>query len=172
MSRDLADLYPPIADQAAQLLDAASESGLDLLVYSTLRSARDQAVLFRAGRSLEDIVRKADELELTYSRPDLAELLIDAGPNYSRKVVTWAGPGQSAHNYGLAMDAVPMRAGKLVWGTQDPADLALWKRYGVLAGGIGLEWAGLWPLRKREYPHVQASGFDWRAMIRGWRFSE
>ena len=72
-------------------------------------------------------------------------------------VVTWAGPGQSLHETGRAFDVVPLRNGKPVWGTKG-ADLALWQQVGALGKAAGLEWAGNWPARIREFPHFQFKG--------------
>ena len=57
-----------------------------------------------------------------------------AGPK-----VTNANGGQSAHNYRLAFDFCPIVNGKAVWN-----NLVLFKRCGVIAEGLGLEWAGNW----------------------------
>lgn len=170
MSRKLSDLVPHFADRAAAVQSQGLECGLDLLIYCTHRTIDEQARLYRGGRSILEIQDKADELDKRYGRPDLAELLLDVGPNHSSVVSTWAGPGQSAHNYRLAFDAVPMRGGKPVWGTHDPADKSLWMRYGALIFEHGMDWAGEWTQKKREFPHAQASLFDWRAMIGSWRF--
>lgn len=90
---------------------------------------------------------------------------MDVGPQAGRAIVTYAGPGQSMHNYRLAFDAVPMRDGKPVWGTRQPDDLALWKRYGTIGEAVGLEWAGSWT-RLREFPHMQEPGARWKELIR------
>ena len=71
-------------------------------------------------------------------------------------VVTWAQPGQSMHETGRAFDVVPMRAGKCVWGVAG-ADGELWQAIGKLGESVGLEWAGRWPRRIREFPHFQLS---------------
>ena len=73
------------------------------------------------------------------------------------RIVTWAKPGESLHNSGRAFDLVPLSAGKPVWGT-DGADLALWQQVGAIGKAAGLEWAGNWPARIREFPHFQFKG--------------
>ena len=72
-------------------------------------------------------------------------------------VVTWAKPGESLHETGRAFDVVPLRNGKPVWGTTG-ADLALWQQVGALGIACGLEWAGRWPAKRREFPHFQFTG--------------
>ncbi|MBK5230848.1 MAG: M15 family metallopeptidase, partial [Thermoleophilia bacterium] len=82
--------------------------------------------------------------------------------------VTNARGGDSMHQYGAAFDAVPLRHGKLVWGTRgdgidddptddDTDDLELWQRLGAIGEACGLEWAGRWK-RFREFPHFQYTG--------------
>lgn len=164
-SRRLTDLQPAAYERAQQLLRDAEGVDFDVLFYCTLRPLDEQARLFRQGRSLLDIREKADELEKVWQRPDLAELLMNVGPQSESSVVTWAGPGQSLHNYGLALDGVPLRHGKPVWGSSTPDDAALWDRYGKLGQAVGFEWAGTWPKRKREFPHLQEPGMKWQELI-------
>lgn len=108
---------------ATKFLAACRNEGIDLLVTCTLRSNEEQAALYAQGRT----------------KPG--------------KVVTNAKPGQSMHNHGLAIDVVPLRAGKPVWGTTGE-DGKLWKRIGEIGEKVGLEWAGRWTTM-REYPHFQ-----------------
>ena len=114
--------------RAAAWLKACTTEGLDVLVYCTLRSMQEQAELYAQGRS----------------KPG--------------RIVTYAKPGQSAHNYGLALDFCPLLAGKPVWS----AASLLWKRPIALAEDAGLESASRWT-RFIEYPHLQVP--DWRSYI-------
>lgn len=138
----------------------AAESGADLLIYCGFRSFAEQAVLYRKGRTLSAILAKADELKSKHGREDLAEVLLRSEPQPDPKIVTNAGPGQSAHNYGEAFDAVPLVGGKPVWLLSDP----LYQLYGQISEEEGLEWAGNWKTF-REGPHSQTAGFDWRSAI-------
>lgn len=72
-------------------------------------------------------------------------------------IVTNAKPGQSWHNWRCAFDVVPMRNGKPVWGTTGP-DGDLWRRVGELGELAGLEWAGRWTGKLREFAHFQYTG--------------
>lgn len=164
-SRDLNDLQPQTRERAKQLLLLAGEAGLTLLIYCTLRPLDEQARLYRQGRSLATIQDKADELSDAFGRPDLAEILMGVGPQHGR-IVTSAAPGQSYHNYGLAIDGVVLRGGKPVWGHTSNEDLSYWTRYGELAEDVGFKWAGRWRGRSREFPHLQEPGVDWRELIR------
>lgn len=122
-SRDLKDLHPAARRRAEAFLAAAKAAGIDLLVTSTYRDAASQQALYDQGRT----------------KP-------------GRKV-TNAKPGQSWHNWRCALDVVPMRAGKPVWGTTGE-DGKLWLQVGTLGEACGLEWAGRW-VRFREMAHFQ-----------------
>lgn len=169
-SRQLTDLIDAAHLAASDLLERCHNSGLEILIYCTHRPADEQARLYRNGRTLRQIEDKARQLDKQHGRPDLAQLLLDVGPQYGTRIVTWAGPGQSNHQYGTALDAVPMRAGKPVWSRRDGEDLALWKRYGSHATDCGFQWAGEW-VKRREYPHIQLRGHTWRDQIRAFEFT-
>ena len=162
-SRDLNDLKPATKERALNFLALAEEAGLDVLIYCTYRSLEEQARLFRKGRSLSDIQKKADELNVKWDRPDIAALLMEVGPQYGKEV-TKAAPGQSIHNYRQALDGCPVLGGKPVWSDEEPKDLALWNEYGRLGVAAGFEWAGNWKYFK-EKPHIQEPGINWRDLI-------
>lgn len=162
-SRSLDDLQAHIRDKALSLVERCTQEGMDILIYCTLRPPAEQARLFRQGRTLSQIKLKAEELNIKWGRSDLADLLISVGPQFGGRV-TYAGPGQSMHNYGLAFDGVPLRGGKAVWQASRPEDKALWKLYGRLGLEAGLEWSGNWT-RFKEYPHMQEKGAKWRELI-------
>lgn len=162
-SRNLLALAPSVRSAAFDFLASATEAGLDVLIYCTYRSHEDQSRLYRQGRSLATITRKARELEDKWKRPDLAEILLGVGPQHGRKA-TNAAPGQSAHNYSIAFDGVPMIGGKPQWGTKTDQEKMYWQMYGRLGQAAGLEWAGNWRSFK-EFPHMQRPGFDWREFI-------
>lgn len=93
---------------AEAFLASCKAAGLDVLVTCTRRDLTEQAALYAIGRT----------------RPG--------------KKVTNAKPGSSAHNFGLAMDVVPMLHGKPVWEFPDP----LWTKVGALGQEAGLQWYG------------------------------
>ncbi len=126
-SRDLADLEPETRARARHLLDLARAAGIDLLVTCTYRSPSEQAELYRQGRG-----------------------------GVSGRRVTNARAGDSWHNWRRALDVVPLRAGKPVWGTTG-ADGLLWQRVGKLGEQAGLEWAGRWRSFP-EFAHFQHAG--------------
>ena len=127
MSRDLADLLPVVRAKAEAFLAAASAAGIDLIVTCTYRPPEEQAALYAQGRT----------------RPGAT--------------VTNARAGESLHNYRVALDVVPLRGGKPVWGTAG-ADGALWRKVGALGEAAGLEWSGRWAGKLRETAHFQFTG--------------
>ena len=166
VSRSLSALVPYLADVARRLVLALDAQGVDLLIYCTHRTPEEQARLWRQGRSIEQIEQGAAELRDKLARPDLAEILLDVGPQAGLRPVTYAMPGQSLHQYGLAFDAVTIRDGKPVWGTSLREDVRAWTVYGKAAQEQGLLWAGSWK-RFKEYPHCQLPGYRWQQLIRG-----
>ena len=154
MSRKLDDLRPEIRAAALDVMRGCQETGFDLLIYCTLRTFAEQAMLWRRGRTKEQIVDTAELLEKTYLRADLAKVLIDVGPQYGTKV-TNAAPGFSLHNYGMAFDAVPLVQGRPLWGTGNVE----WKLYGEAVKHAGLEWGGEW-VNFADFPHAQVKGVD------------
>ena len=125
-SRSISELLPPVRARAQAFIDACAAQSIDLLITSTYRDDECQASLYAQGRT---------------------------SPG-SR--VTNAEPGKSMHNWRVALDVVPLRAGKPVWGTTG-ADAQLWKRVGQIGESVGLEWAGRWS-KFREFPHFQYTG--------------
>lgn len=119
-SRSLDDLDPRFRQRFVDWKAACDAEGIDVLITCTLRSNAEQNALYAIGRT----------------KP-------------GRKV-TNAQAGQSAHNYGLALDFVPLENGKPAWADSHPA----WRKAGNLAVAHGLEWAGNWTTF-REYPHIQ-----------------
>lgn len=131
-SRSLDDLEKGTRLRALLFLEAAADAGVVLLVTCTLRTADDQRALYAIGRTVPG------------------------------RIVTNAKPGQSWHEArpgevgARALDVVPLRSGKPVWGTAG-ADGELWARVGALGESAGLEWAGRWRTF-REFPHFQYRG--------------
>ena len=55
------------------------------------------------------------------------------------KKYTRSGGGKSKHQYGLAVDVVPIVNGEAQWD-----NLALWRKIGVIGEKLGLRWGGRW----------------------------
>lgn len=138
ISRKIDDLITPAKLRALEFAYRCHHAGIDLIVTCTVRDAEAQDALYAQGRT----------------QPG--------------RIVTNARGGESFHQYKVALDVVPMRYGKPVWGTagngidNDPYDdeiddLELWQRLGLIGESCDLEWAGRWK-RFRELPHFQFTG--------------
>lgn len=128
-SRKLDDLRPEIRPQVDAFLAACEAAGADLLVTCTLRYGTEQDALWQQGRN--------------------------GNPGH---IVTNARAGQSAHNYGLAIDIVPMVNGKPDWNGHDP----IWHVIGKLGVAAGLTWLGSPGSSFPEEPHFEHP--NWRAL--------
>jgi peptidoglycan L-alanyl-D-glutamate endopeptidase CwlK len=163
MSRDISRAHPDLQPLIPRFLEAChQELGVEVLITCVDRSWKEQADLYALGRS----------------QSELDMLGIKAVANPSARRVTNAKPGDSFHNFmlgdlpaSLAFDCVPLRNGKPVWGTggdgidDNPADdltddLELWQRVGAIGERLGLQWAGRWVGRLREFAHFQIAKPD------------
>jgi peptidoglycan L-alanyl-D-glutamate endopeptidase CwlK len=118
-SRSLNDLHPALKDKARQLIELCKAEGIELRIISTYRSLEEQADLYAQGRS----------------KPG--------------KIVTYAKPGTSWHNWSLAFDCCPIYEGHPDW------DSPHWDRIGTLGKKLGLTWGGDF-VKLRDYGH-----FEW-----------
>jgi peptidoglycan L-alanyl-D-glutamate endopeptidase CwlK len=119
----LAELYPPFAAKLQLLVDACAARGTRYYATSGLRSLEAQAKLYAQGRT-------------------------EPG-----KIVTKAKPGQSFHNFAIAMDFC-RDADTDRSGLQPDWDLDAYKILAEEATKVGLESAYYWDSFK-EGPHVQ-----------------
>lgn len=127
-SRKLDDLRAEVRPLVDAFLAACAAAGADPLVTCTLRSNDEQTLLYAQGRT---------------------------SPGH---IVTNAKAGQSAHNYGLALDIVPMVNGKPDWNGADH----IWDQIGVLGVAAGLTWLGSPDSTFKEKPHFEHP--DWRRL--------
>jgi len=146
-SRNIDLLVPELKEKAQALVEKAP---FEVLIYCTVRSAEEQAKLWRQSRSTKVIKEKIEVLN-RYGHKELAEILNGVGPQ-SGPPVTHAGPGESWHQYGQAFDCVPMINGKPVWDVHK--NKTVWVSLGTLAIDLGLNWGGNWP-KWADYPHFQ-----------------
>jgi peptidoglycan L-alanyl-D-glutamate endopeptidase CwlK len=103
-------LHPKVRPYAVTLVVLAKrEHGIDLHITATYRSCAEQNALYAQGRTT------------------------------SGKVVTNARCGFSFHNFGVALDAVPLIGGIPSW-----AEGPHWQKLGALGKRIGFEWGGDW----------------------------
>ncbi len=149
---DVSKLQEGFGERFDLLKNLLAASGIEVLFYCGFRPCAEQAKLWRASRTSEQVHAKISELESS-GFDFLAKVIRDVGPQFGEtgRHLTNAIPGMSHHNYGQAADGVVMVVGKPDWAM---AYGHLWDMYGRLAGHAGLEWAGAWK-RFREYVHVQ-----------------
>ena len=142
MSRDLNDLSPVVRPKVDAFLASCKAAALDVLVTCTLRTMAEQAALYAVGRT---VTGKGQSPALPMGR-----------------VVTRAKPGQSAHNFGMAVDIVPMVSGKPDWEFDQRFPDPAWSKVGRLGMLAGLRWYGA-----PDAPFVEGCHFeqpDWRAL--------
>lgn len=122
-------------------MDASSAARLDK-VHPELKKRVTQLLGNLAGQSLD--VRVVQGLR-TFAEQDVLFA--------KRPRVTKARGGQSNHNYGLAVDLCPFKAGKPDWNDSDA-----FNTIGREAKKLGLEWGGDWKFVDK--PHVQLNGMS------------
>lgn len=127
-SRRIEDLREPFRSKVVAFEKKCDANGLDILIHCTLRTLDEQASLYAQGRWVKG------------------------------KIVTYAKPGESAHNSGLAIDVCPMNHGKPVWNAKDP----LFAKMASIGKSLGMEWSGDWK-RFKEYVHFQEP--NWRTLV-------
>lgn len=152
-SRNISDLTKDMQAEANFVVYKCKENGVDLLIYCTLRSLEEQAVLFRSsdptGVKVKAKIKKFRERGLGF----LADIIEAVGPQKYTGWKTNAAPGESFHNYRMAFDAVPMLGGKAIWNYEDYPEG--WDAYGQACKMVGLEWGGNWPAKHKDMPHAQ-----------------
>jgi peptidoglycan LD-endopeptidase CwlK len=134
--------------------DAITDARLDTLYpYLAWLWAQVNQVL-----EAEGIFDRVDQALRTWSQQDADfEIGRDAAGNIVNReeVVTWARAGQSYHNYGLALDFVPM-LNKIqpIWNRAD----ATYTRTIQVAESFGLVSGSCWSKPKQDFPHLQLTG--------------
>jgi peptidoglycan LD-endopeptidase CwlK len=141
-SRDLTTCHLEVGRMASEAIMHCRSEGIEILVTCAFRSNDEQNSLYAQGRTAPG------------------------------RIVTNARGGQSSHNYvqygapaSLAVDIVPMRHGKPVWGLKgdgmdddptddDKDDLELWQRVRAHFEAAGLKSASRWSSFK-EWPHFE-----------------
>ena len=89
-----------------------------------------------------------------------SEHLYAQGRTQPGQIVTNAKPGQSYHNYGLAIDFCLTVGGKMIWVVDEN-----WMKVVNIFKNHGWEWGGDWRSFK-DYPHLQKTfGYNWRALL-------
>lgn len=100
---------------------------------------------------------------------DEQQALYNQGRTTSGKIVTNAKPGQSFHNYGLAIDFALLIDNKTIsWDMKADFDndtVADWMEVVKVFTRGGFEWGGLWKFK--DYPHFQlVKGYTWQQLLK------
>lgn len=125
--RRLLQVHPELA-RRVYLMEAELENvGIEIGVTQGLRTVEEQNALYVQGRNGD-----------------------------TRPRVTNARGGYSNHNFGLAVDLVPIQKDGKAWWT---APKAVWLQIGLAAEREGLSWGGRWtdPV---DMPHVELPGLS------------
>lgn len=119
--RSINKLLPTVREAAKKALAELDKAGVKYLITCTYRTREEQAALYAQGRTTPG------------------------------KKVTNAKPGQSFHEYGVALDIYPVVNGKIDFAG---SHLAIWKQIAAAFKKYGFEWAYEWKTFK-EMPHFQ-----------------
>ncbi len=119
----LSQVHPLLASKVRQMAELLAQEGIVVRVIQGLRSWDEQAALYAKGRTAP-------------------------GP-----VVTNADAGFSWHNYGLAVDLVPMTPLGPDWSITHPT----WQRMIAVGTSVGLVSGSVWRSFP-DYPHFQLTG--------------
>lgn len=117
----IATLRTPVQEKTRALLAAALAAGIKLHVVQAFRSSAEQAAIYAQGRT----------------KPGA--------------IVSYAKPGTSYHEWGLAFDVAVDKDGQPTW----PRDTKLWNQIGALGESVGLTWGGRFP--SPDLGHFQLS---------------
>ncbi|USK67496.1 peptidoglycan-binding protein [Peribacillus frigoritolerans] len=128
-------IHPVVKESALEMVKRAYQEGIFVQISAGYRSMEEQAKLYGQGR-----------LGYIYDGKNYSDL--------SKPRVTNAMPGQSYHNYGLAIDYfIVSDDGKNAIWTVD----AKWRRVAAIGKSLGFAWGGDWSSFK-DYPHLDMTG--------------
>jgi peptidoglycan L-alanyl-D-glutamate endopeptidase CwlK len=126
--RNLKTLQPHAEARFREWLQAVRNAGIPAVIICGTRTFAEQAEIYAQGRT----------------KP---------GP-----IVTKAAPGDSMHNYGVAIDFVVFDGVDEKGGVGQPRwDSPLMAKAGQIALEMGLDWGGAWKTFK-DTPHIQLPG--------------
>ena len=134
----MGDVHPSLKEYAIELIKRCYKEGIRVQISSGYRSFTDQAFIYGQGRYSYKFKGKE------YGR-------LKDGNGKVLSIVSNAEPGESIHNYGLAIDyfLVSEDGNQSLWTVN-----ADWKRVAAIAKSMGFEWGGDWS-SFRDYPHLQ-----------------
>jgi len=150
--RDISKLVPDAQIKANKVVKYCRSKGVNISIYTTLRSLEQTARYYRQSRSINGIMAKAVWLE-DKGFDYLAKILIDVGACYGEHV-TNATLGEDWHNYGEAFDSCPVDGScNYLWDYE--ANLDKWATYGEAVESVGMNWGGNWGGGFKDFPHAQ-----------------
>jgi len=122
------------------------------MIISRILSDLDPKVETLAREFLTECKAKGIDILIycTYRDSEAQNILYAQGRTVKGDIMTNARGGESMHNYRLAFDFVPMIHGKPQWSNK-----SLYSQCGIIAEGVGLEWAGRWSGKLKETAHCQ-----------------
>ncbi len=123
-TRNMGLVHPVVKETTLEVIKRAYAEGINVQISSGYRSNAEQQRLYNQGRTTPG------------------------------NIVTNAKPGQSMHNYGLAVDyfLTNKDGTKALW-TVD----AKWRRVAAIAKSLGFAWGGDWR-GFVDYPHLEMTG--------------
>ena len=121
-------LHPKVRDKAREFINKAEKEGIKLRITSGFRTYAEQDALYAQGRTK------------------------------GGSIVTNAKAGQSSHNFGTAIDVVPIVNGNANW----KAD---WNKIATIGKSVGFSWGGDWNSFK-DKPHFEMNFGNTLAQLR------
>ncbi len=150
MSTKLEDLTPDTQARAVKAIADLVARGIPYAVTYTLRTYAEQAALYAQGRQdLLTVNALRDAAGLPHiGQADNSYVVTQA----SGKKITDGGTGRSPHQFGTALDVVPINnVGNPIWpGASDPR----WAQIAQSFKAQGFEWGGDWT-DFQDLPHYQ-----------------
>lgn len=128
-------IHSVVKESALEMIKRAYEENIYVKITSGYRSFAEQAKLYGQGRN-----------NYIYEGKQYA--------NPNENVVTHAEPGESNHNFGLAIDFVLLSEDgkKALWEVDN-----YWKHVAAIGKQLGFQWGGDWNSFK-DYPHLEMIG--------------
>lgn len=135
---NLSVLTPDVQEKAHQVIDICAEQNIEVIIFSSLRTIKEQAIFYRQSRTIEEILKKVKDL---YNRDYafLSYILEEVGPQKG-PLVTNAAPGETWHNFGEAWDAHLKIDDKAILDYKK--DKKIWNIYGNAIREVGMQWGG------------------------------
>lgn len=101
-------------------------------------------------------------VDQTYRTFEESQSLYDQGRTKPGQIVSNAKPGQSYHNYALALDFHLQVNGRDVWDQDNPN----WMTVVNIFKAHGFTWGGDFAGSFKDYPHLENNlGYNWRALL-------